>query len=118
MSKILVAEDDYTMVSLLKTLLGMEGYDVVTTLDKKNNFLDVVRQEKPDAILLDVYLGDQNGLDLIRAMRADPQLKDIRVIMCSGINLEAECRSSGADDFLLKPYVVDDLLRKLRALII
>ncbi len=116
MSKILVAEDDYTMVSLLKTLLGMEGFEVVTALDKKDSFLDVVRQEKPDVILLDVYLGNQNGMDLIRQMRADPQLKDIRVVMCSGINLEAECRASGADDFLLKPYVVDDLLRKLRAL--
>ena len=116
MSKILVAEDDYAMVSLLKTLLGMEGFEVVTALDKKDSFLDVVRQEKPDVILLDVYLGNQNGMELIRQMRADPQLKDIRVVMCSGINLEAECRASGADDFLLKPYVVDDLLQKLRAL--
>lgn len=115
MSKVLLAEDDYTMVSLLKTLLSMEGFNVVTALDKKESFLEVVRQERPDVILLDVHLGDRNGLDLVRDLRADPQLKETRVIMCSGINMEAECLTGGADDFLLKPYVVDDLLRKVRA---
>lgn len=115
MSKVLLAEDDYTMVSLLKTLLAMEGFAVVTALDKKEGFLEVVRQERPDVILLDVHLGDRNGLDLVRELRADPQLKSTRVIMCSGINMEAECLAGGADDFLLKPYVADDLLRKLRA---
>lgn len=115
MSKVLLAEDDHTMVSLLQTLLKMEGFEVVTALDKKESFLEVVRQEKPDVILLDVHLGDRNGLDLVRDLRADEQLKDTRVVMCSGINVEAECLASGADDFLLKPYVVDDLLRKLRA---
>lgn len=114
MSKVLVAEDDYTMVTLLKTLLGMEGFEVITTLDRKDGFLDIIRQEKPDVILLDVHLGDQNGLDLVREVRADPQLSGVRIIMCSGINLEAECRANGADDFLLKPYVVDELLRKVR----
>ena len=115
MSTILLAEDDYTMVTLLKTLLGMEGFEVVTALDRKEAFLDVVRQEKPDVILLDVHLGDRNGLDLVRDLRADAQLKDTRVIMSSGINMETECLAGGADDFLLKPYVVDDLLRKVRA---
>lgn len=114
MSKVLLAEDDYTMISLLKTLLKMEGFDVITALDRKESFLEVVRQEKPDVILLDVHLGDRNGLELVRDLRADQQLKDTRVIMCSGINMEAECLAGGADDFLLKPYVVDDLLRKLR----
>ncbi len=115
MSKVLLAEDDYNMVSLLKTLLKMEGFDVVTALDKRESFLEVVRQEKPDVILLDVHLGDRNGLELVRDLRADQELKDTRVIMCSGINLETECLAGGADDFLLKPYVVDDLLRKLHA---
>ncbi len=115
MPKILLADDDFTMVALLKTLLGMEGYQTVSLLDKKGDILENIRQEKPDILLLDVHLGDRNGMDLVRQMRATSDLKDIRVIMVSGIDKSDECLAAGANDFLLKPYMPDELFSKLRA---
>jgi CheY-like chemotaxis protein len=114
MTKILLAEDDYTMVSLLTTLLGLEGYQVVTALDKVGNIIENIRKEMPDMILMDVYLGDLNGLAIIKELRQQDDLKDIRVIMASGMNMREACLDAGANEFLLKPYMPDDLLRLLR----
>jgi DNA-binding response OmpR family regulator len=115
MLKILLADDDFTMVALLKTLLGMEGYQAASLLDKTGDILENIRQEKPDILLLDVHLGDRNGVDLVRQMRATSDLKEIRVIMVSGIDKSDECLAAGANDFLLKPYMPDELFSKLRA---
>lgn len=115
MIKILLADDDFTMVALLKTLLGMEGYQTASLLDKKGEILDNIRMEKPDILLLDVHLGDRNGIDLVRQMRATKDLKNVRVIMVSGIDKSEECLAAGANDFLLKPYMPEELFGKLRA---
>ena len=69
MLKVLLADDDFTMVALLKTLLEMEGYQVATLLDKTGDILDNIRQEKPDVLLIDIFLGDRNGLDVVRQIR-------------------------------------------------
>jgi CheY-like chemotaxis protein len=115
MKKVLLADDDYTMVSLLKTLLGMEGYQVATLLDKKGDILDNIRSEKPDVLLMDIFLGDRNGLDVVRQIRTEPDLKDLRVVMVSGIDKTEECLKAGANAFLLKPYMPEELFTLLRA---
>jgi CheY-like chemotaxis protein len=116
MAKILLADDDFTMVSLLKTLLGMEGYQVTSLWDKKGDILDNIRKEKPDILLIDIFLGDRNGLDIVRQIRATPDLVSLRIIMASGIDKTEECLAAGADVFLLKPYLPEDLYKKLRDL--
>lgn len=115
MSKVLLADDDFTMVSLLKTLLGMEGFQVVTLLDKKGDILENIRKAKGDILLIDVYLGDRNGCDIVRQVRSTPDLMDLKILMASGIDCSEDCFAAGADDFLLKPYMPDELFRKLRA---
>jgi DNA-binding response OmpR family regulator len=82
MSRIMLAEDDLTMVTLLKTLLGMEGYQVIALSVEDDDVFEAVRNDRPDVLLLDVHLPHINGLD-------------------------------GANDFLLKPYMPDDLLKTL-----
>jgi DNA-binding response OmpR family regulator len=115
MTKVLLAEDDYTMVSLLTTLLGLEGFQVVTVLDKTGDILENIRKEMPDVILMDVHLGDLNGLPIVKELRQQEDLKNIRIIMASGMNVRDDCLAAGANDFLLKPYMPDDLLRLIRA---
>ena len=115
MLKVLLADDDSTMVSLLKTLLGMEGYQVATLLDKSGEVLDNIRSAKPDILLIDIFLGDQNGLDIVRQIRQMPDLNGIRIIMASGIDKTEECLAAGADGFLLKPYMPNELFEKLRS---
>lgn len=115
MTKVLLADDDFTMVSLLKTLLGMEGYQVVSLLDKKGDVIENIRKAKADILLVDVYLGDRNGCDLVRQVRSLEDLKHLKILMASGIDRSEDCFKAGADDFLLKPYMPEELFRKLKA---
>ncbi|MFH2103148.1 MAG: response regulator [Chloroflexota bacterium] len=114
MIKILLAEDDFIMVSLLKTLFGMEGFEVATLLDKTGDVLENIRSEMPDVMLLDYYLGSSSGIDLLKKIRKIPDLKNIKIVMTSGIDKTDECLKAGADDFVLKPYMPDDLIARLR----
>lgn len=116
MPKVLLADDDFTMIALLTTLLEMEGYTTASLLDKRGDIIENIRQEKPDVIILDIHLGSRNGLDLVRQIRDTEDLKDIHVIMVSGMNRQEECMAAGADAFLLKPYMPEELFSKLRAL--
>ena len=113
MSKVLLAEDDYTMVSLLKTLLKMEGFDVVA-LSSEDNVPDVILREKPDVVFMDVHLGKQSGMDIMESIRKNPETSSLRVVMTSGLNVRDECLRRGANYFLLKPFMPDDLLSVLK----
>ena len=112
MPKILIAEDDHTMVSLLKTLLKMEGFDVVD-LDINTDIPTGVARERPDAILMDVHLGGKSGMEVVATLRRNPELAQIKIVMTSGMNLKDECLKHGADHFLLKPFMPDELIKVL-----
>ncbi|MBL8049935.1 MAG: response regulator [Anaerolineales bacterium] len=111
--KILLAEDDTTMVSLLKTLLKMEGFEVVA-IHADSNVLEEVKKEKPVVLLLDFHLGAQNGLDVLDEIRSHDETRNVRVIMSSGASVEEECMNRGANGFLMKPYMPDDLISLLK----
>jgi DNA-binding response OmpR family regulator len=113
MSKILLAEDDPTMVSLLKTLLKMEGFDVVA-LESDSDVPAAILREKPDVLFMDVHLRQQSGMDIVSSIRKTPELSGVRVVMTSGLNVKDECLSRGANHFLLKPFMPDDLLKVLK----
>lgn len=113
MAKILLAEDDSTMVSLLKTLLKMEGFDVVA-LDVYSDVAAAVEKEKPHALFMDVHLGGQSGMNILESIRSNQKNSNIRIIMTSGMNMREECISRGADAFLLKPFMPDDLIKALQ----
>jgi CheY-like chemotaxis protein len=113
MPKIMLAEDDQTMVTLLETLLGMEGYQVVS-LNVNDDIFESVRHDQPDVLLLDVNLPNANGLEVLDQVRSDDETKDLKIVMASGLNLEDECLQHGANGFLLKPYMPDDLLNLLK----
>ena len=113
MPKIMLAEDDPTMLSLLKTLMRLEGLETVT-LNEQENILDAIQREKPDVILLDVHLTQGNGIDFLRDIRTKRLHDDIFIIMQSGMSLEDECKKAGANAFLLKPYVPDSLIQTIK----
>lgn len=114
MAKVLLAEDDPTMRSLLRTLLKMEGFEVLT-LNEESDVPAAVQREKPDVLLMDVRLGDQNGLEILDAIRRDRGLSNLRVVMTSGLNMRDECMRQGANAFLLKPFMPDELLKLLKS---
>lgn len=113
MPKVMIAEDDTTMVSLLKTLLKMEGFETVV-LNIDADVPEAIRNERPDVLLLDVHLSRQSGLEILDSIRAADDIKNLRVVMSSGANVKEECMNHGANGFLLKPYMPDDLISLLK----
>lgn len=110
----MLAEDDTIMLSLLKTLLKLEGFDSVV-LDEQENVPDAIFREKPDCLLLDVHLTQGNGLDIVKKIRTDKRIQSVYIIMQSGMNLGDECKAAGADVFLLKPYLPDILINEIKS---
>lgn len=112
MKKVMLIEDDPTMISLLGTLLEMEGYQVIK-IQKFGSVLEDIEREMPDVILMDVHLNDLDGLDFLAEMRKKDSIKDTVVIMSSGIDKRHQSMQAGANDFLLKPYMPDELIQKI-----
>lgn len=116
MHKILLIEDDTTMLSLLSTFLEIEGFRITPLSGEAGaeEILRRVRSENPELILMDVHLPGVSGFDLVQRMRKDEVLKSTKVIMSSGMNLGIESQQAGADGFMLKPYMPDELVKKIR----
>ncbi len=117
--KVMLFDDDDTMVSLLQTLLELEGYQVVLpeTTDRVEGLLENISREKPALLLLDVHLNHFNGLDVLRRLRQSEEFKSTRVLMTSGMDLGHECCLEDADGFLMKPYMAEDLMSKIKKVI-
>ncbi len=113
MPKVMLAEDDATMLSLLSTLLNMEGFET-TALGAEEDVLEAVRRAAPDVVLLDVHLPQGNGIDFLRKLRQDESLQNTVIIMSSGMPLQEESMKAGANAFLLKPYMPDTLISAIK----
>jgi DNA-binding response OmpR family regulator len=108
---VFIIEDDTTMIGLLKTLLTMEGYQVTTYSQKGEIPIpDLLVDSKPNLLLLDVNLRDLDGVELLQQIKADPRLNALKIIMSSGSDFKDVCLDFGADGFLMKPYMPDDLI--------
>ncbi len=113
--KIMLVDDDRTMQAILKTLLELDRHQVVIWEGtSESNILSQIEREKPEILILDYYLRDRNGIEIVKEVRQNPMTKGISIIMTSGQYLKEECLEAGADAFLLKPYMPDDLLNLIR----
>jgi len=119
LNKIMLIEDDSTMVTLLKTFLEFEGFEIspLDTYASITEILGCIRQEKPDIVLLDVHLNNFSGFDLLKAIRDDLELKDLLILMSSGMDFQTRCSQEGADSFILKPYMPDQLTDAIKKMI-
>ncbi len=114
MPKVMLIDDDFIVLDLLKTLLEMEGYDVIA-YSWDEDFVKSVQKNQPDVVLMDVYLrtspgGEMEGLKILAQIRDIPDLVETKVIMSSGIDLHIESKQAGADGFLHKPYMPEELI--------
>jgi len=109
-------EDDHSMLSLLQTLFSLEGFQVVSAEGELiEDLLLNIKDTMPDIILLDVNLRHNNGIDILSAIRANPIFDNIRVIMSSGMDYKHECLEKGAQGFIMKPYMPNDLIKIVRS---
>lgn len=113
--KVFVIDDDPTMVTLLQTLLELEGYQVATAEDWAD-IAGATMKAKPDVVLMDYFLPGTDGGKVLMALRSTPGYEHLGIIMTSGMDREDECLEAGADAFLLKPYSPDHLLETIRDL--
>lgn len=110
MKKILVAEDDQSILEVIKIILEGEGYSVVST-DDKDIFFKLVEEHKPSLILLDIWLSGHDGGKIAKQLKSDHENKHVPIIMISANNdTPMITKQAGADGFLLKPFDIDDLL--------
>jgi CheY-like chemotaxis protein len=119
MKKVMIIEDDLTTQSLLSTLLGFEGYDVLVPKDliSEETIIDNIVQSQPDLILMDVHLRRGNGLSILQKIHQNPDLLSLKVIITSGEDYSYECKKIKANGFLMKPYMPDDLLQMVKRFI-
>jgi DNA-binding response OmpR family regulator len=112
----MLIEDDINMFSLLQMLLEFEGYEVARWEgdEQVQEIMSLMQREQPALVLLDVNLRHLSGFDVLRGLRQDPGLKDTRVLMASGMDLTSQCLQAGADGFILKPFMPDELIDKIQ----
>lgn len=113
--KVMIVDDDKLTVSLLKTLLELDDFEVVPVADGTTAF-QRAQEAAPDAFLVDYHLADGEGTDFVEQLRADPRLYQLPVVMTSGLNREDESMEAGADWFLIKPFDPSELVSVLRKL--
>ena len=115
--RVLVADDDRAIRESLARALELEGYDVVVTADGASA-LSAVREQPADVLVLDVMMPGVDGLTVCRVLRAE---RDRTPILMLTARTETSDRvaglDAGADDYLPKPFELDELLARLRALV-
>jgi DNA-binding response OmpR family regulator len=116
---IVVADDDPTIVSLVKLRLELAQYDVVGTNDAVAA-VAMVRARTPAAVILDVQMPGGGGLSALAKIKADPQLSGLPVMMLTGErNTETvmQAMDGGADDYMVKPFLPDALVQRVSRLV-
>ena len=111
--RILIADDDKDILSLLRLNLVAEGFDVVEAVTGEAAWV-MARSAAPDLVLLDVMMPERDGLDVLTSMKAHPRTKDIPVVLLTAKASDAEVWEgwrAGADYYMTKPFNVDELLR-------
>lgn len=115
MKTVFLAEDDVTMVGLLTTLLKMEGYQV-TVMGEDSDIVESVLSTKPDILLMDVRMLNRNGIEELARLRKSPGGDVVNVLMTSGLDVKEQCLENGANAFILKPFMPEELFNCLRSL--
>lgn len=114
--RIMIADDDPGIVDAVEMLLEFEGYEVSSTVNG-STVLDM-KDELPDLLLLDIWMSGTDGRDICKQLKQNDKLKDIPVIMVSASrDIERSAMNAGANDFLAKPFEMNDLLQKIENLI-
>ncbi len=115
MTTILIADDDPQILRALRITLGAKGYDVVTASDG-TQAVAVAIEHKPDLYLLDLGMPHLDGVDVIHALRGWTEAPILVVSGRSGSEDKVEALDAGADDYVTKPFAIDELLARIRAL--
>lgn len=114
MKKILIIDDDEAILEALRFTMETSGYRVETETHGEK-VLKKVKDLSPDLILLDFLLPDKNGGEIVSLLKRQPSTKNLPVIIFSAHSKSKKAaKDNGADDFIDKPFDIDDLLLKIK----
>lgn len=116
--KVLVVDDSDTDLKNLEQIVSNAGYTVITA-KSGTEAIDMTKKERPDAVLLDVIMGDINGFQVCRRITQDDETKDIPVILVSGKGEKTDRvwgAEQGARAYVAKPFAPAQILDELKAL--
>jgi excisionase family DNA binding protein len=114
--KVLVVDDDVDLVELISDALLRDGRFDVRTVNNGFGAGMMIKEFRPDLVVLDVMLPDINGKEVCNLVRSDKTMDDVRIICISGMvepERIQELRDAGADDFMKKPFDVDQLVARV-----
>jgi DNA-binding response OmpR family regulator len=113
----MLVEDNPGTRRLLKLLFELEGYRVIDT-DSYDEVVSLFRQSLPDAVLMDVQVHGRQTIDLVSKMRSatEKRTNEVPLVMTSAMDCRRECLEAGADQFILKPYLPDELVQQIGSL--
>lgn len=115
--KILLVDDEPSILLSLEFLMEQEGYDVQTATDG-DEALQAVREKLPDLILLDIMMPKRDGFEVCQIIRANPEWKETKIIILTAKGREVDQEKGlalGADDYITKPFATQELVQKVKA---
>ena len=114
---ILLVEDDEFLAELYATKLNLEDFEVALATDGEKG-LKIIKEKKPDLVLLDIILPKLDGFEILKIMKADKKLKTIPVILLTNLSQKDEVKrglSLGADDYLIKAHFMpSEVVKKIK----
>lgn len=119
-TKILICDDDPLLLELMEFRLRAKGYQVVRAVDGAEA-LSKAETEAPDIIVLDAMMPKADGFEVLSRIKGDPNLSETPVIMLTARKAEKDIVSAlekGADDYLVKPFIPEELMARLSRLIV
>ena len=119
MTKVLLVEDHPELRYVLQRQLECMGFSAISATNGKEGVAKAVA-EKPDLIMMNSIMPEMDGWEATRVLRGNPQTKDIPILASTGMLQPSHLRAwidIGCNDYILKPFTSDELLRKITALI-
>lgn len=117
MRKILVVEDETTLREMYAEKLNREGFEVISTIDAKQG-IEIVKKEKPDLVLLDMLLPEENGIYFLKQLRTNSKISKTKVLVFSnydGIDIKKEAEKWKIEDYLIKTnYTPNEVIQKIK----
>lgn len=118
-NKILIADDEQNIVISLEFLMKREGFEVTVANDGEEA-LERIRGDRPDLVLLDVMMPRKTGFEVCQAVKSDPALQGVKILMLTAKGRDTEVAKGlamGADAYMTKPFSTRELVAKVKSLL-
>jgi DNA-binding response OmpR family regulator len=112
--RILIIDDDHSLIRLTEHILSKEGFDVLTALNGLEG-LQKAQKEEPDLVILDIVMPEPDGFQVLELLRQHTNIPVIMLTAEQTIDMSCDALTLGADDYIRKPFRANQLIARVRA---